>query len=207
MILLKKFMNRVRKQQIKEAFYLSYFYSYLILYDHWYQTEFAHSQSAEELHVPKGGTGNFPAHPRLVKKFLRAANLRSEDQIIDVGCGSGMILHVAYRLGFKNLSGIEVSDHVFSFSQKNLSGKNIYLHQGDALQLDLTKYSAITFFSPFRGELAKQFFKKLPPNINAVIVVNHDKCIEPVLVGLGFFEAFVYQHPIYMNFNGKVYKR
>lgn len=205
--LVKKFINRIRKGEVRQAIYLSYFYSYLTLYDLWFSTKFAHSQSAEITNVPKGGTGNFPSHPWLVKKFLSEASLSREDRLVDVGCGSGMVLHVAHRLGFVNLDGVEYSEHVLSIARQNLSGKRIGLYQADAREFDLTGYSVISFFNPFRGELAEQFFLGLPPTIRKVIVINADKCIEPILTEQGFFEVFSYRHPIYENFNGKVYKR
>lgn len=207
MNLAAKFLNRIRKGQVKQALYLSYFYLYLILYDLWYSTEFAQSQSAEETNVPKGGTGNFPAHPKLVEKFLIKARLCREDRLIDVGCGSGMILHVAHRLGFRNLYGVEYSEYVMSIAQRNLSGRDIVLFRNDARQIDLGSYSVITFFTPFRGELAQEFFQRVPPSIHTVIVVNHDKRVESILDELGFSEVYAYRHPIYENFNCKVYKK
>lgn len=203
---IKAFFRRMSKGQLKAPFYLSYFYIYLWLYDLFNSTSFTHSQNAEESGVPKGGTGNFPAHPRIVKMFLQKSGIAYNDNVLDVGSGSGMVLHVADKLGFINLTGIEFSQEAYNQSKRNLR-KEIHLIHGDALMHDLSIYDAIFFFSPFRGDLAAQFFEKVPFSIKKIVVVNHDPGVEPVLLNLGFKEKFSYQHFIYKNFNGKVFSR
>jgi SAM-dependent methyltransferase len=159
-----------------------------------------------EAGAPFGSTGNFPAHPRIVEMFINAAKIKFDESILDVGHGSGMVLHVADRMGYKFLSGIEYSEVAFALSRNNLSG-SIKLIHGDANNLDLTPYSTIFFFSPFRGNLAEIFFNRIPENIKIIITINHDLIIEKILNSKGFNSIYTYQHCIYKNFNGKIWKR
>ena len=71
------FVARLRRGEIVKTLYLTYYYAYLTLYDRRHGTNFSNSQAPEDMgSEPSGGAGNFPAHPQLVKRFLRSANLR-----------------------------------------------------------------------------------------------------------------------------------
>jgi ribosomal protein L11 methylase PrmA len=128
------------------------------------------------------------------------------EPILDVGHGSGIVLHVAKNMGFDNLCGIEYSPIAYDISKTNLDNSVRLLH-GNALDIDLTPYSAITFFSPFRGEVAKSFFMYIPASVKTIITVNHDLIIEPILIDLGFNITYSYKHLLYKNFNAKIWKR
>lgn len=200
------FFIRLTKGQLRAPIYLTYFYSYLYVYDMLNGTNFTHSQSAEETGVPKGGTGNFPAHPRIVEKFLQKSGIALKCSILDVGSGSGIALHTARKLGFSKLTGIEYSQTAYNASKQNLDN-DISLIYGDALDIDVSKYEAIFFFNPFRDALATMFFEKLPLDVKTIIAINYDPQIEPILKCNGFDVTFVYKHPFYDNFNGKVFVR
>ena len=203
---IRSFFRRVKDKKVLTALYLSWHYTYLGFYDFKNKTSFSNSQTAAEGGVPMGGTGNFPAQPMLVRKYLKAADLKKDDQILDVGHGSGIVLHVAQQMGFVNLSGVEYSSIAYSLSQRNL-GKSITLIHGDAVELDLSKYQSIFFFSPFRGTLAKQFFEKVVASpVKVVVTVNHDPIIDPILC-LQYKVTYRYQHFIYKNFNCKIWVR
>lgn len=198
------FVRRLGNGQFLSAAYLAYYYLYLSLYDHVHRTSFSHSQSALESGVPMGGTGNFPAHPRLVKKYLFASGLKLNDSILDVGHGSGMVLHVAAKMGFRNLTGIEYSGATYKVSQNNV-GMHAKLLHGNAIDLDLAPYDGIFFFNPFRGELAKQFFEKLAASsVRVILTVNHDPEIEPI-INSHYRLVYKYQHFLYRNFNCKIW--
>lgn len=200
------FYRRIKSGQVMTAFYLAYYYSYLYLYDFSKKTNFADSQTAKEGGVPDGGTGNFPAHPVLVRKYLRAAALDRDDKILDVGHGCGVVLDVASRMGFKDLTGVEYSDIAYKLSQKNI-GRRAKLIHGNAIDLDLSPYNVIFFFSPFRGELAKQFFEKVAASsVRVILTINHDPKIEPILLQ-NYRLVYQYQHFLYRNFNCKIWVR
>lgn len=201
------FVARVKRGEIVKPLYLAYFYLYLSLYDRRHGTHFSNSQAPEEMgSEPSGGAGNFPAHPRLVRKYLLAAHVDSDTALLDVGHGSGMVLHVASELGLTNLSGVEFGKIPYEHSVANL-GEKATLIRGNAMDIDLTPYSVVTFFSPFRGELAMSFFEKLPDTVDAVLTINHDPLIEPVLRDKGLGVDWSYQHKIYENFSAKLWRR
>ena len=203
----KDFVARVRRGEIVQPLYLSYYYTYLTYYDRRHGTNFSNSQApGEEMGSPDiGGTGNFPAHPRLVRRFLRDAPLAKDDAIIDVGHGSGMVLHVASKMGFTNLRGVEFGTIPYELSVRNL-GDRAHLIHGDAREVDLSSCRAMTFFNPFRGDLAVEFFEGLPDSVEVVLTINHDTVIEPVLVSKGFHPEWTYQHGVYKNFNAKLWR-
>lgn len=203
----KAFFYRLMRGEIKNTFYLIYYYIYLFIYDISNGTKFANSQKPEEGGVPRWGTGNFPAHPRIVELLIKNSNILKESKIIDIGSGSGVVLHVAGKMGYVNLTGVEYSKIAFNLSRMNLKNKTVKIINGDALGVDLSKFDVIFFFNPFCGDLAVEFFKKTPSSIKKIIMVNHDREIEPILNGMGFKEVFSYEHKIYQNFNGKVLER
>jgi hypothetical protein len=108
-------------------------------------------------------------------------------------------------MGFNNISGIEYSKVAFEKSLKNVGDKAILMH-GNALSLDISHYDVLFFYSPFRGQMAKEFFSKIPNNIHTVITVNHDPIVEAILIQ-NFKEKYSYRHPIYVNFNAKIWSR
>ena len=203
---IKKFFLRLMKGQFKNSLYLTYYYCYLFFYDIVNKKYFMQSNSVLETGVPVGGTGNFPAHPRIVKMFLQKAKISKNDRILDVGSGNGIVLFVAYKLGFRNLVGIEYNKDTYNQSKINLSNKALLFH-GNALNFDLSKVEVIIFFKPFKGNLAIQFFKTIPTITKTIILFNHDQIVEPIIRNLGFKEIFNYQHFIYKNFNGKIFKK
>ena len=199
------FIARIRRGEVVKPLYLAYYYTYLSAYDWIHGTHFSNSQAPNEMGTrPSGGTGNFPAHPRLVRRFLTQARLRPDDALIDVGHGSGIVLHVASRMGFRNLSGVEYGQIPFDISVKNV-GDVANLVRGSALDTDLRPFTAMTFFSPFRGEVAVEFFERVPSNVRTIVTINHDLVIEPVLLSKGYALAWSYQHRVYENFNAKLW--
>lgn len=203
----RAFVRRVRSGQLGSALYLAYYYTYLSLYDVRFGTHFSNSQTPDEMGSSEvGGTGNFPAHPRLVRRLLAEAGVGEMDAVIDVGHGSGSALFAAYRAGLRNLTGVEYGRVPYELSVRNLGTRATLIH-GDAMSLDLTPFSTVLFFSPFRGDLAVSFFEGLPADVTTVCAVNHDPVIEPLLRDLEFRLTWEYQHPLYEPFNAHVWKR
>jgi hypothetical protein len=205
MRLVYSFFARLKNGQIKNAFYLTYYYLYLFYFDFINGKRFAFSNPPEETGVPNGGTGNFPAHPLLVRKLLNQLSVEKTSAVIDVGHGSGIVLFVAHQLGFTDLSGIEYGEVPYNQSKINV-GNIATLFQGDAMQHSLEKYATIFFFSPFRGEMCAQYFRSIPVNSECIVAVNVDELAEPILLEKNYKVIFQYQHPIYQNFNAKIWK-
>ncbi|WP_136161129.1 hypothetical protein [Sphingomonas flavalba] len=204
---IRSFVNRVKRGEVVKPLYLTYYYAYLSIFDWKHKTRFSNSQAPENMGSPvSGGTGNFPVHPRLIRRFLRASGLGFDDSIVDVGHGSGIVLYTAAQMGYRNLTGIEYGRIPFEISLINVGNRATLIH-GNALSMDLSPFKAISFFSPFRGDMACRFFDNLPNNITVVLTINHDRIIEPLLVRQGFARIYDYQHRIYENFNARIWRR
>ena len=117
-----------------------------------------------------------------------------------------MVLHVASNMGFTRLTGVEYGKTPFELSVRNI-GNVAHLIHGDAREVDLSRFRGLVFFSPFRAELALEFFERLPSEIEVILTVNHDRVIEPVLSAKGFTISWSYRHRVYENFNAKLWHR
>jgi 16S rRNA A1518/A1519 N6-dimethyltransferase RsmA/KsgA/DIM1 with predicted DNA glycosylase/AP lyase activity len=168
---------------------------------------FVQSQPSKLLNNPEQSTGNFPAHPELIKVFANKAGFVKTDKIIDIGHGSGIVLNVLYEMGFNNLTGVELARIPFNISKSNLSRFNISLLNGNAFDVDLSPFNALCFFSPFRAELANEFIKRLPQNVTKMIVINADIETIQLIKSQGYESIYEYQHPLYKNFNGHSFVR
>ena len=149
-------------------------------------------------------TGNFPSSPWLIRKLLQKTNCNSFTSLIDVGCGSGLVLFEAYRFGVLNLTGVEHGKEPAMLALANLNGIARVIH-GDAFDLDYRHFEVICFYNPFRERLALRFFEENLRPFHKLITVNHDPVIEPLLFSMGFVNTFSFFHPLYKNFNGHVW--
>lgn len=206
--LIESAIARLRRGDIRNTAYLTYYYTYLMLYDCFHGTRFAVSHKPAEVgsEPMAGATGNFPIHPRLVRLYLSNSGLDKNAPVIDVGHGSGTMLYVAARMGYTNLTGVEYGRLPYELSTYNLAGKATLLHD-NAFNIDLSRFEAIFFFNPFRGECAEQFMSRVPTNISTIITINHDSIINDILFKKGFMKIFSYRNLIYKNFDGIIFKR
>jgi SAM-dependent methyltransferase len=202
--LIKAFLVRLSKGEFVSAAYLTYHYCYIGLYDYKHRTQFMNSQKPQKGHESLFATGNFPCSPKVVRKLIKRASINPEDNILDVGCGSGLFLHVLYQEGYKNLHGIELSKNAYLIAKSNLNGIASII-EGNALSLDLTVFDGIFFFRPFSNPAQNIFLSSLPPNIRFVITMNEDLGAEKVLRSKGFINVFSYTHRYHENYSGKVY--
>lgn len=204
--LIRSFIRRLSTGDFRNTAYLTWYFCYLYTFDLRNQTCFANSHPPSSSYGTNGGTGNFPGHPRVVKFLLKASSLPTDTAIIDVGHGSGVALFAAAQLGFTNLTGVEHEAIPYNMSVRNLKGK-AQLIFADAFSIDLSGFKAIFFFNSFGGILAQRFFANLPNSITHVITMNLDPTVEPLLIRQQFEPVTHYNHRIYANFRGTVWKR
>lgn len=70
-------------------------------------------------------------------------NVKSEDSVLDIGCGSGVILN-KLAPHVKSVTGIEISDANYKKSIESISGDNIKVIHGDATNFPFEdKFDAI----------------------------------------------------------------
>ena len=203
-----KFYRSIKRRNIAATAYLAFHYIRLYVYGLVFQKNFVSSHSPVEMSTvgpnSGAGTGNFPINPSLIRKLLKKAGYDSDTSLVDVGCGSGLVLFVASRLGILNLTGVEYGEEPAMLAQENL--KNIaHVIHGDAFDVDYSQFQLITFFSPFRGVLALRFFEENLCPFHRLITVNHDPLVDPLLLEMGFEKIYYVRHPLYKNFNGHVW--
>lgn len=63
--------------------------------------------------------GNFHSQliPQMVNHYMPKMNLPTEARILDIGCGQGLFISEASRLGYNNCTGITLSDDDFTACQ------------------------------------------------------------------------------------------
>lgn len=203
----KKFLQRIKKGDINNALYLTYYYVYIYVYGKLNNMNFFDSQTPQEAGLNKSeSTGNFPLHPRLAYKMLSGIPQKYNLSICDIGCGSGIVLLIASKLGFKSITGIELSKIAYKIAQQNMSDLAI-VKNGDAFAEDYNSYDVLCFFNPFPEPLASKFIQEKTPGSCSYILVTNWNTVDKALKENGFTILRSYQHPIYQNFNSRLYKR
>ncbi len=72
---------------------------------------------------------------RRARSILKELDLKSEDKIIDIGCGDGYYLHLLSSLGIKlKLTGIDLNEDSLELAKENLKNKNIPLLKADLMK-------------------------------------------------------------------------
>ncbi len=124
----------------------------------------------------------------LMKKIINTIGLRS---IIDVGCGSGMLLHEAARLGI-TASGIDISRTALRFAQylaAEFNSRNLTLAHADALgdwvpplsradlvsnvgSLEHLPFEDQVKFVRYMGFLSRKYVLLCVPNVNSPLFLG-----------------------------------
>lgn len=148
------------------------------------------------LAINLGNVGNSPEHwdqrlantwddpkrnwPTLNKMIAGATS--AEHRILDIGCGNGGMLRYLQGLGYKNLSGLDISD----YSIKRLRAEGIDMHFGRLPSIslpdrsfDVVIASAVLEHVIRRRKFAKEICRILKPNGRAIVIVP-DNCLGPI---------------------------
>ena len=122
---------------------------------------------------------NFNMHGVRPKKFLgqhflndsniahkivnSLSNFGSEETIIEIGPGTGILTNILIERKFKELLLIEVDRDSIAYLQKNIDAKNVKIVEGDFLKIDLKKYSDDEFsiIGNFPYNISSQIFFKI----------------------------------------------
>lgn len=203
--LAKKFWGKVRSRGLLTALYIVYYYFYGYFYDLFHGTNFVWTSTPKEHGIEnQAATGNFPAHPLILKRFLRQIERERRGSVLDVGCGSGRALHVAGRAGFQKLFGIELVPAHAELARRNLSAfKGTQIICSDVFLVDIPHVDLIFLFRPFPESVFRELLPFLVTKTDNIILLNFSDEIHID----GFEVAYSYRHPIYSNFRGKLWKR
>jgi SAM-dependent methyltransferase len=101
------------------------------------------------------------SHSNRVADILASLPMRREQyNFVDVGCGKGRALIVAAEIGFRNVTGVEISTALCEKARKNLSicGINGKVLNSDAVKFEIPESGCVLFlYSPFNRWVMHQF--------------------------------------------------
>lgn len=75
------------------------------------------------------GTGKHESTQLVIRKLQEV--LREGDEVLDVGCGSGILSIVALKLGAKHVVGTDIDEDCIAASYENFDGNHIAREAGD----------------------------------------------------------------------------
>ena len=124
-----------------------------------------------------------PSQSIVVKRMLKIANLKSNDTVIDLGCGDGRILISAIRdFKAKKAIGYELNTELFNKTRKEVENlgyeKRIQIFNKDLFDADLSEATVITLYLTTSGNrLLRPKLKK--ETSKGTRIVSHDFDIQP----------------------------
>lgn len=110
-----------------------------------------------------------------IKSLLDKVGIKEQDDVLDVGCGKGIITPILYEYSHKCVDGIDLSDRMISYTKN--SEKNVF-HCGDFLTYDFGKqYDCIVIFNAYPHILNKEALASKAYSVlkeNGKLVIMHD---------------------------------
>lgn len=99
-----------------------------------------------------------------IDKLFKIAKQSSDSQtLIDIGCGIGNVLNVAFDAGYSKVIGVEVQEVLCELAKKNTRADII--HQSAETYILDDKNMHIFFFNPFSNKVLNTFLRN---NINSI---------------------------------------
>lgn len=117
---------------------------------------------------------NFLRNPRLVKELIKNSLIKSDDIVIDIGAGSGVISSCLAEYCKKVIS-VEIESSVINILRKNMSQyKNVEIRNIDFLSMELPEYP-YKIFSNIPFHISSEIIRKItenshPPEVAYLIV-------------------------------------
>lgn len=154
--------------------------------------------------LPAGsGTGNFPSHPAMLRRALRALSVAPEDVLLDIGCGRGRVLLIAAEFPFKRIIGLDIVPENVEYARRNLAAARV--PNAEVLLVDarddLPLATVWCFFRLFEPERLAELVGRSSAPPRAIILGNARIDIP------NFRSVRLEQHRIYPNFRYEVLVR
>ena len=101
---------------------------------------------------------------RSIKKIVKKDSSVLKYNFLDIGCGKGKILLVAFQAGFKKGIGFEINKSLSNIAKKNILNKRInknykIINKNAVNKSILPKFSVCYFYNPFNKFMSIKFFK------------------------------------------------
>ncbi|RMF93700.1 MAG: ribosomal RNA small subunit methyltransferase A [Candidatus Schekmanbacteria bacterium] len=89
---------------------------------------------------PKKSLGqHFLKNPRILKKIVSSINPKKDDNILEIGCGEGLLTELLAQSGAK-IAAIEKDKELYEIAEERLKKyKNCKILKGDILKIDIDK--------------------------------------------------------------------
>jgi len=123
----------------------------------------------------------FP-YKHLLETILKELNIKKEDKILDVGCGTGHFLKMLKKMGVKEITGIDNSKFALEFCKQKVSKiKLLKLDIGKPLPFQSNEFDKIVvinvlylFSKQERKKILKELYRVLK-NGGKIAVINPKK--------------------------------
>lgn len=123
-----------------------------------------------------GATRSQPSHWLVLKELFSKSKFKTDDKIIDIGCGQGRVIAFLIKSKFPGkIHGIEldpdIADLCRAWSKKY---ENVSIITGNAFEHNFNDYTVLFMGRPFEFEQFKAFIAKLENELNHPITLYHN---------------------------------
>jgi SAM-dependent methyltransferase len=145
---------------------------------------------------PKVSFRSSPSGNKYLRNVLLTLNIKTDDSILDIGCGKGSALRIISEFRFKKIDGLELSEKLAQIATTNysiLKEKRVSIFNVNAIEFN--KYSDYSFFylnNPFPSEIMKKVMSKIELSAkssprNITLIYDNPVCHNDI-IGNGNFQ-------------------
>ncbi|CAH0441518.1 class I SAM-dependent methyltransferase [Ralstonia pseudosolanacearum] len=154
----------------------------------------------------------YPSSIRTFHRVLSDLDVTGDDVFVDYGSGMGRVVVLASRFPFREVIGVEVSDHLHGAAHANVSRAvpdieraRVHLVHCDARSFRLPDTASVLYFyNPFHGDILRTVFADIEQSLRQRprrlrIVFNnpaHFRLIEPDYSWLRRAREYHFEYPI-----------
>lgn len=172
----------LRNFYIRSKRYIIFFFQYLIL-ERMRGLDF----TMRDLSLCRKTNGIYHGYSKTNEKHIRDIFTRincREAELLDVGCGKGVVLKEAAKFPFKRIDGIEVKRELVSRADKNFKilgiADKVRCIYADAVDfMGYGSYNTFFLFNPFSEEILRKVVDRILDSKNKgdeITVIYHNPC-------------------------------